>query len=92
LSSTLLRYFEKSFINHGVHAQLDDLPIVLPDEAEGKAIAAIVDDIIAAQKADASFDYRPKLAQLDELIASFMCSPITSAANCPHGIGDITLS
>jgi hypothetical protein len=69
LSSTLLRYFEKSFINHGVHAQLDDLPIVLPDEAEGKAIAAIVDDIIAAQKADASFDYRPKLAQLDELIA-----------------------
>ena len=69
LSSTLLRYFIKSFINHGVHAQLDDLPIVLPDDAEAKAIAAIVNDIAAEQKKIATFDYRPKLAELDALIA-----------------------
>jgi hypothetical protein len=69
LCSTLLRYFAKAFINHGVVAQPSDLPIVLPHEAESKAILAIVDDIIAAQKADAAFDYRPKLAKLDALIA-----------------------
>jgi hypothetical protein len=46
------------------------VPIALPDEAESEAIAAIVDDIIAAQKADASFDYRPKLAEIDALVAS----------------------
>jgi len=69
LCSTLLRYFVKSFINHGVHAQLDDLPIVLPDDAEAKAIAAIVDEIVAEQKKVMSFDYRPMLAELDELIA-----------------------
>jgi hypothetical protein len=70
LCSTLLRYFVKSFINHGVHAQLDDVPIVLPDEAESEAITAIVDDIIGAQKADASFDYRPKLAEIDALVGT----------------------
>jgi hypothetical protein len=69
LCSTLLRYFVKSFVNHGVHAQLDDLPIVLPDEVEGKAIVVIVDGIIASQKINAQFDYRPKLAELDGLIA-----------------------
>jgi type I restriction-modification system DNA methylase subunit len=70
LSSTLLKYFIKSFINHGVHAQLDDLPIVLPDDAEAAAIVAVVDDIIASQQANIAFDYRPKLAQLDGLIAA----------------------
>ena len=68
LCSTLLRYFVKSFINHGVHAQLDDLPIVIPTEAEAAAIAVVVNDIIAGQKALASFDYRPKLVELDALI------------------------
>ncbi len=68
LSSTLLRYFIKSFINHGVHAQLDDLPIVLPDGAEAKAIAAVVNDIVAGQKKVPTFDYRPKLAELDALV------------------------
>ena len=69
LCSTLLRYFAKAFINHGVDAQLDDLPIVLPNKAEADSIATIVDEIIAAQKMDASFDFRPKLAELDGLIA-----------------------
>ena len=73
LSSTLLKYFIKSFINHGVHAQLDDLPIILPDEAESKAIAAIVNDIVKEQKELATFDYRPKLAELDDLIAKIYC-------------------
>ncbi len=68
LSSTLLKYFIKTFINHGVHAQPDDLPIVLPDEAESEAIAKVVNEIIDAQKANAAFDYRPKLAQLDALV------------------------
>jgi type I restriction-modification system DNA methylase subunit len=70
LSSTLLKYFIKSFINHGVHAQLDDLPIILPTDAEAKAIAAVVNEIITAQKASPTFDYRPKLVELDALIAS----------------------
>jgi hypothetical protein len=70
LCSTLTRYFAKAFINHGVDAPLDDLPIVLRSEAEATAIIAIVDDIVAAQKADTGYDYRPKLAELDTLIAT----------------------
>lgn len=70
LSSVLQRYFIKAFINHGVHAQLDDLPIVLPDDTEAKAIAAVVNNIIAAQKISPAFDYRPKLAELDQLICA----------------------
>ncbi len=69
LSSTLLRYFAKAFINHGVDAQIVDLPIVLPDQAQCDAIIAVVDDIIAHQKIDMAFDYRPKLAELDQVIA-----------------------
>jgi type I restriction-modification system DNA methylase subunit len=69
LGSTLLRYFAKAFINHGVDAQLDDLPIVLPDAAESASIAKIVNEIVAAQKADKSFDYRPKLVELDAVIS-----------------------
>jgi N-6 DNA Methylase/Type I restriction enzyme R protein N terminus (HSDR_N) len=69
LCSTLLRYFAKAFINHGVDAQLDDLPIALPSKEEAQAIAAIVDEVIAAQKLDTSFDFRPKLVELDALIA-----------------------
>ena len=70
LSSTPIRYFAKAFINHSVVSQLDDLPIVLPDDAEATAIALVVDEIIMAQKAAPAFDYRPKLAKLDALIAS----------------------
>ena len=69
LSSTLLRYFAKAFINHGVDAQIGDLPIVLPDPTQSAAIILVVDDIIAHQKIDPGFDYRPKLAELDQLIA-----------------------
>lgn len=70
LSSTPIRYFAKAFINHSVVSQLDDLPIVLPNDAEATAIALVVDEIIMAQKAAPAFDYRPKLAELDALIAS----------------------
>jgi hypothetical protein len=69
LCSTLLRYFAKAFINHGVVAQPSDLPIVLPEPSEADAIAAVVDDIIIAQKKNTWFDYRPKLIELDRLIA-----------------------
>jgi hypothetical protein len=69
LSSTLLRYFAKAFINHGVDAQVGDLPIVLRNAVESAAIIAIIDDIIAHQKVDEGLDYRPKLAELDAVIA-----------------------
>jgi hypothetical protein len=69
LCSTLLRYFAKAFINHSVVAQPSDLPIVLPSQPEADAIAAVVDDIIAGQKKNKSFDYRPKLVELDDLVA-----------------------
>ena len=68
LCSTVALYFVKSFINHGVHAQLDDVPIVLPDAAQSAAIARIVNAIVADQKANPAFDYRPKLAELDAVI------------------------
>lgn len=68
LSSKLLRYFAKAFINHGVDSQIDDLPIVMPDEAQTLAIKTVVDEIIAGQKKDTSFDYRPLAAKLDDLI------------------------
>ncbi len=69
LCSTLLRYFAKAFINHSVVAQPSDLPIVLPKADESSTIATIVDEITAAQKANPSFDYRPKLAELDLVVA-----------------------
>jgi hypothetical protein len=68
LSSTLMKYFAKAFINHGVHAQLDDLPIVIPTAAEIGAIAAKIDEIVVAQYSTSGYDYRPKLAELDSIV------------------------
>jgi hypothetical protein len=68
LASTLLKYFVKSFINHGVDAQLDQLPIVMPTEEERQAIISAVAAIVAAQKVHPEFDYRPDLAKLDTLV------------------------
>ena len=68
LASTLLKYLAKSFINHGAHAQLDDLPIVLPSKDEAALIQSKVREIINEQKINHVFDYRDKLAELDEII------------------------
>lgn len=68
LSSKLLRYFAKSFINHGVDAQIDDLPIVIPDPHQANLIKALVDQIVQAQQADLGFDYRPIARQIDDVI------------------------
>jgi hypothetical protein len=68
LCSTLLRFFEKAFINHGVHAQLEELPIVLPTEEETQKIIDLVDEIISKQKADVHFDYRELLSRLDSVV------------------------
>jgi hypothetical protein len=68
LSSTLMKYFAKSFINHGVHAQLDDLPIVIPNDAEIAEIEAKVGEIVDAQASAPGHDYRPELAELDRII------------------------
>lgn len=76
LSSTLLKYFGKSFINHGVHAQLDDLPIVIPSPEEETKIREIVNKIIAEQKKDTTFDYRENLKELDQVIeAMYLITP-----------------
>ncbi|HEX8402795.1 MAG TPA: N-6 DNA methylase [Allosphingosinicella sp.] len=68
LSSTLLRYFAKSFINHGVDAQIDDLPIVVPDAGQAAQIRNLVDQIVLGQKSNLSFDYRPLAAQIDDVV------------------------
>ncbi|MER9558205.1 N-6 DNA methylase [Mesorhizobium sp. M0323] len=68
LCSTAIRYFEKSFINHGVHAQLEELPIVLPTDDEAEKITTIVDEIIQGQQKDLSFDYRKHLGRLDDVV------------------------
>lgn len=68
LSSKLLRYFGKSFINHGVHAEVDDLPIIIPDSGEAMSIKMLVDQILQAQQADLTFDYRSIANQIDELV------------------------
>jgi hypothetical protein len=68
LSCRLLKYFAKSFINHGVHAQLDDLPIVIPTDSEIAAVKAKVGEIVEAQSSAPGYDYRPKLAELDKLV------------------------
>ena len=65
LSSSLLRYFAKSFINHGVDSQIDDLPIVIPDAYEAKKISDLVDEIVAEQQKDSAYDYRAKAAQIN---------------------------
>jgi hypothetical protein len=68
LSSTLMKYFTKSFINHGVDAQLDDLPVVLPTEDEIEAMEDRVRDIVKAQSANPGYDYRPDLAKIDDMV------------------------
>jgi type I restriction-modification system DNA methylase subunit len=68
LSSTLMKYFAKSFINHGAHAQLDDLPIVIPTPLEVSRLESKVSEIVTQQKANHTFDYRPKLAELDDIV------------------------
>jgi hypothetical protein len=73
LSSTLLKYFVKSFINHGVHAQLDDLPIVLPTPIEIDRVEGKVKEIIEHQKAQSEFDYREDLRELDSIVCDIYC-------------------
>ena len=68
LSSTLMKYFVKSFINHGVDAQIDDLPIVLPTADEVASLKAKVQEIVVRQQTDPSYDYRNKLAELDTIV------------------------
>jgi hypothetical protein len=68
LSSTLMKYFVKSFINHGAHAQLDDLPIVIPNATEISNLESKVGEIVIEQKKNSAYDYRAKLAQLDEIV------------------------
>ncbi len=68
LSAKLLRYFGKNFINHGVHAEVDDLPIVVPNADQAKAIKALVVRIVKAQQSDLKFDYRPIAADIDEVV------------------------
>jgi hypothetical protein len=68
LSSTLLKYFAKSFLNHGVDSQIDDLPIVMPNDEQVEAISDVVKQIIAAQKLNLSFDYRPLASKLDDIV------------------------
>jgi hypothetical protein len=70
LSSTLVKYFVKAFINHGVDAQLDDLPIILPAPSERIAIINKVMQIVDSQKKDPGHDFRPELVELDKLIFS----------------------
>jgi len=41
----------------------------LPDPTQCAAIVAVVDDIIADQKINTGFDCRPKLAELDQVVA-----------------------
>ena len=68
LASRLVRYFVKSFINHGVHAQLDDVPVVIPDANTAAEVKALVQTIVTQQQADLAFDYRPLAAKIDELV------------------------
>jgi hypothetical protein len=68
LSSALFKYFVKSFINHGVDAQLDDLPIVNPNDDERAQIITKVAEIVAAQKKNPEHDFRPQVAELDQIV------------------------
>jgi hypothetical protein len=69
-SSTLLKYFVKSFVNHGVDAQLDDLPIVIPNSAERKDVIDKITEIVQDQMKNPAHDYRLQIAELDQLIFS----------------------
>ncbi len=68
LSSTLMKYFAKSFINHGTHAQLHDLPIPIPTATELALLETVVGEIVSLQKQNSAFDYRNKLAELDDVV------------------------
>jgi type I restriction-modification system DNA methylase subunit len=68
LASTLIKYFVKSFINHGVDAQLDDLPIVLPSAEQRTEIISFVQKIVAVQKANPTHDYRSIATELDQKV------------------------
>lgn len=68
LSSKLLRYFAKSFVNHGVDAQIDDLPIAIPDVDQAQTIKTLVGRIVAEQRKDLAFDYRALAAEIDDVV------------------------
>jgi hypothetical protein len=68
LSSTFVKYLVKCFINHGVDAQLDDVPIVVPTASECKGITGKVRQIVNDQMANPQYDFRRQLAELDKLI------------------------
>lgn len=68
LNSTLLRYFAKAFINHGVHAQLEELPVILPTPEQTARVITIVDEIVLEQQKAQGFDYRKHLATLDSVV------------------------
>ena len=68
LASTLTRYFAKAFINHGVHAQLDDLPIVLPTPDEVSRLGSKTSEIVDALRADPDFDYSGLMKELDDIV------------------------
>jgi hypothetical protein len=68
LASTLTKYFIKSFINHGVDAQIEDVPIILPTKEEIENVELKTQEIVSAQKTDSSFDYRHKLEELDQIV------------------------
>jgi len=68
LASTLLKYFAKAFINHGVDSQVEELPIVLPTAKEAADLESIVNHIVEQQQITDTYDYRPDLQQLDNLV------------------------
>lgn len=70
LASTFLKYLVKSFVNHGVDAQLDDLPIVIASPDRREPIVSRVREIIHSQKKDSAHDFRAQLDDLDRLVFS----------------------
>jgi hypothetical protein len=70
LSSTFLKYLVKSFINHGVDAQLDDLPIVVLAASERQPIIDKVTEIVEHQMHNPAHDFRTQLGELDKLVYS----------------------
>jgi hypothetical protein len=68
LSSTLIRYFTKVFINHGVDSQIQEIPIVLPTSEEVTALTAIVERVLEGKALSRTYDYRRDLEDLDSIV------------------------
>ncbi len=71
MNSSIINYYIKNFITSTHTLQINDgrlIPIVIPTENQAKVIIALVDQILAAKKADPTADTSGWEREIDTLM------------------------